>query len=137
VTVTQQGEAISTESADTTGLLSNKQMDALAARGRDVMNVLRVLPGVNTIPMGQGGESGAGDTFSSSESLGGNVGSFTPTASGARLDWNSTTVDGQNGSSQSWPGLFASPVSMGAIAEVKLVSDNYTAEYGGNMGTTR
>jgi hypothetical protein len=93
VTVTQQGEAVSTESADTTGLLSNKQMDALAARGRDVMNVLRVLPGVNTIPMGQGGESGAGDTFSSSESLGGNVGSFTPTASGARLDWNSTTVD--------------------------------------------
>ena len=64
------------------------------------------------------------------------MGSFTPTASGARLDWNSTTVDGQNGSSQSWPGLFASPVSMGAIAEVKLVSDNYTAEYGGNMGTT-
>src|SRR5262245_23823147 len=135
VTVTQQGEAISTESADTTGLLSNKQMDALAARGRDVMNVLRVLPGVNTIPMGQGGESGAGDTFSSSESLGGNVGSFTPTASGARLDWNSTTVDGQNGSSQSWPGLFASPVSMAALAEVKLVSDNYTADYGGHMGS--
>lgn len=136
VTVTQQGEVVSVESADTTGLISNKQMDALAARGRDVMNVLRVLPGVNTIPMGQGGESGAGDSFSSSESLGGNVGSFTPTASGARLDWNSTTVDGQNGSSQSWPGLFASPVSMAAIAEVKMVSDNYTAEFGGNMGST-
>jgi hypothetical protein len=136
VSVTQQGEVLSLESADTTGLVSDKQMDALAARGRDVMNVLRVLPGVNTIPMGQGGESGAGDSFSSSESLGGNVGSFTPTASGARLDWNSTTVDGQNGSSQSWPGLFASPISMAAISEVKLVSDNYTAEYGSNMGAT-
>jgi hypothetical protein len=136
VTVTQQGEVVSVESADTTGLISHTQMDALAARGRDVMNVLRVLPGVNTIPMGQGGESGAGDSFSSSESLGGNVGSFTPTASGARLDWNSATVDGQNGSSQSWPGLFASPVSMAAIAEVKMVSDNYTAEYGSNMGST-
>src|SRR5215510_6326729 len=136
VTVSQPGEVVSVESADTTGLISNKQMDALAARGRDVMNVLRVLPGVNTIPMGQGGESGAGDSFSSTESLGGNVGSFTPTASGARLDWNSTTVDGQNGSSQSWPGLFASPVSMAAIAEVKMVSDNYTAEFGGNMGST-
>ena len=55
VTVTQQGEVVSVENADTTGLISNKQMDALAARGRDVMNVLRVLPGVNTIPMGQGG----------------------------------------------------------------------------------
>ena len=136
VTVTQQGEVISVESADTTGLISDKQMDALAARGRDVMNVLRVLPGVNTIPMGQGGESGAGDSFSSTESLGGNVGSFTPTASGARLDWNSTTVDGQNGSSQSWPGLFASPVSMASIAEVKMVTDNYTAEYGSTMGST-
>src|SRR5882724_7445691 len=136
VTVTQQGEVVSVESADTTGLISNKQMDSLAARGRDVMNVLRVLPGVNTIPMGQGGESGAGDSFSSTESLGGNVGSFTPTASGARLDWNNTTVDGQNGSSQSWPGLFASPVSMASIAEVKIVTDNYTAEYGSNMGST-
>ncbi len=136
VTVTQQGEAINVESADTTGLITHKQMDSLVARGRDVMNILRVLPGVNTIPMGQGGESGAGDTFSSNESLGGNVGSFTPTASGARLDWNRTTVDGQLGSSQSWPGLFASPVSMDSVAEVKMVTDNYTAEYGGNMGST-
>ena len=64
------------------------------------------------------------------------MGSFTTTASGARLDWNSATLDGQNGSSRSLAGLFAPPVCMGAIAEVKLVSDNYTAEYGGNMGTT-
>lgn len=136
VTITQQGEAINIESADTTGLITDKQMDSLATRGRDVMNLLRVLPGVNTIPMGQGGESRAGDVYSSTESLGGNVGSFTPTASGARLDWNAVIVNGQNGSSPSWQGLFASPVSMDSIAEVKMVSDNYTAEYGSTMGST-
>src|ERR1051325_3432571 len=51
VTVTQEGEAVSFESADTTGLVTDKQMDTLVTRGRDVMNLLRVLPGVNTIAM--------------------------------------------------------------------------------------
>ena len=136
VTVTQQGETVNVESADTTGLVTDKQMDALVTRGRDVMNLLRILPGVNTIPMGQGGESGAGDSFSSTQSLGGNVGSFTPTVSGARLDWNNTMVDGLQSANSDWQGLAVSPVSMEAIDEVKIITNNYTAEYGRNMGST-
>ncbi|HYM08622.1 MAG TPA: TonB-dependent receptor [Terriglobales bacterium] len=136
VTVTQTGEAVNVESADTTGLVTDKQMDSLVIRGRDVMNLLRILPGVNTIPMSQGGESTAGDSFSSTQSLGGNVGSFTPTVSGARLDWNNTMVDGQQSSNSDWQGLAVSPVSIEAIAEVKVIANNYTAEYGRNMGST-
>jgi hypothetical protein len=136
VTVTQQGEAVNVESADTTGLVTDKQMGSLVTRGRDVMNLLRILPGVNTIAMGQGSESGAGDSFSSGQSLGGNVGSFTPTVSGARLDWNNTMVDGLQTSNADWQGLAVSPVSMEAIDEVKIITNNYTAEYGRNMGST-
>ena len=136
VTVTQQGEAVSLESADTTGLVTTRQMEDMVVRGRDVMNLLRVLPGVSTIPIGQSGESSDGDTFGSAQSLGGNVGSFTPTVSGARLWWNSVTVDGQVGNNPDWPGLFMSAVSMDGVSEVKIVSDNYTAEHGRNMGST-
>jgi hypothetical protein len=135
VTVTQQGEAVNLESADSGGLLSSKQLNEMVVRGRDVMNLLRVLPGVNTIPIGQGGEVSDNDTFGSNLSLGGNVGSFVPTASGSRLAWNSVTVDGQIGNNPDWPGLFMAAVSMDAAAEVKIVSDNYTAEYGRNMGS--
>jgi len=136
VTISAEGEAVNVESADTVGLVTDKQMDSLVTRGRDVMNLLRILPGVNTIPMGQGGESGAGDSFSSTQSLGGNVGSFTPTVSGARLDWNNTMVDGLQTSNADWQGLAVSPVSMEAIDQVKIITDNYTAEYGRNMGST-
>ncbi len=108
----------------------------MVTRGRDVMNLLRILPGVNTIPMGQGGESTAGDSFSSTQSLGGNVGSFTPTVSGARLDWNNTMVDGLQTSNSDWQGLAVAPVSMEAIDQVKIITNNYTAEYGRNMGST-
>lgn len=135
VTVTQQNEAVNLESADSTGLLSNKQMSEMVVRGRDVMNLLRVLPGVNTISIGQGGEVSDNDTFGSAMSLGGNVGSYVPTASGSRLSWNSVTVDGQIGSNPDWPGLFMAAVSMDAAAEVKIISDNYTAEYGRNLGS--
>ncbi len=135
VTVNQQSELVNVESADTTGLLTTKQLSEMVVRGRDVMNLLRVLPGVNTIPIGQGGEVSDTDTFGSNQSLGGNVGSFVPTASGSRLAWNSVTVDGQVGSNPDWPGLFMSAVSMDGVSEVKIVSDNYTAEYGRNMGS--
>ena len=135
VTVTQQSEAVNLESADSTGLLTSKQLTEMVVRGRDVMNLLRVLPGVNTIPIGQGGEVSDTDSFGSNTSLGGNVGSFVPTSSGSRLSWNSVTVDGQIGSNPDWPGLFMSAVSMDGVAEVKIISDNYTAEYGRNMGS--
>jgi len=135
VTVTAQSEAVNIESADSTGLLTNMQLSEMVVRGRDVMNLLRVLPGVNTIPIGQGGEVSDNDTFGSNLSLGGNIGSYVPTSSGSRLSWNSVTVDGQTGNNPDWPGMFMAAVSMDAVAEVKIVSDNYTAEYGRNMGS--
>lgn len=135
VEVVAQGEVVNTESADAVGLLSNIQVDNLAVKGRDVMQLLRVLPGVTTltvIPWGEFSETDPAGTGSN----GGQFGSFTPVVGGARLFWNTVTVDGQVGSNPDFVGLFMAATSIDAVAEVKVVSNNYTADYGRNPGST-
>src|SRR5439155_27283678 len=137
VNVTLEGETVTTESADTAGVLSLKQLDSVPIKGRDVMNLLRTLPGVsqvNAAPWG-GGEIGDNDP-AGGPSNGGQFGSFTPAVGGARLFWNTVTVDGQVGSNPDFPGLFEAATSIDAVAEVKVVSNNYTADYGRNPGST-
>ncbi len=138
VNVTLEGETINTESADTAGVLSLKQLDNVPIKGRDVMNLLRTLPGVSQVaaqPWG-GGEIGDNGPQSSASSNGGQFGSFTPAVGGARLFWNTVTVDGQVGSNPDFPGLFMAAISMDAISEAKIISNNYTADYGRNSGST-
>lgn len=135
VEVVAQGELVNTESADSVGLLSNIQVDNLAVKGRDVMQLLRVLPGVSTLTVVPWGEIGDNDPAGTGAN-GGQFGSFTPAVGGARLFWNTVTVDGQVGSNPDFPGLFMAATSMDAIAEVKIVSNNYTADYGRNPGST-
>jgi hypothetical protein len=135
VEVTVQGEVVNTESADAVGLLSNIQVDNLGTKGRDVMQLLRVLPGVTTLTVVPWGEIGDTDPAGTG-SNGGQFGSFTPAVGGARLFWNTVTVDGQVGSNPDFPGLFMAATSMDAVAEVKVVSNNYTADYGRNPGST-
>ena len=48
VTVTAQGMAVQTSSTDHSALLSASQLDMIAIRGRDVVSMLRILPGVST-----------------------------------------------------------------------------------------
>ncbi|PYV36677.1 MAG: hypothetical protein DMG06_30195, partial [Acidobacteria bacterium] len=137
VNVTLEGETVTTESADTAGVLSLKQLDSVPIKGRDVMNLLRTLPGVsqvNAAPWG-GGEIGDNDP-AGGQSNGGQFGSFTPAVGGARLFWNTVTVDGQVGSNPDFPGLFMAAISMDAVAEAKIISNNYTADYGRNPGST-
>ena len=135
VEVTAVGEAVNTESADAVGLLSNIQVANLGIMGRDVMQLLRVLPGVSTLTVVPWGEISDNDPAGTGAN-GGQFGSFTPAVGGARLFWNTVTVDGQVGSNPDFPGLFMAATSMDAVAEVKVVSNNYTADYGRNPGST-
>jgi Carboxypeptidase regulatory-like domain len=135
--VTLEGETIETESADTSGALSNNVLDNVPVKGRDVMNLLRTLPGVSQVaaqPWGTG-EFGDKDPAGTS-SNGGQFGSFTPAIGGARMFWNTVTVDGQVGSNPDFPGLFMSAISMDAVSEAKIISNNYGADYGRNPGST-
>ena len=55
VEVKTEGAQVQTESAERTGLLDNKQIMDLMARGRDVMALLTILPGV--VNDGEGSDS--------------------------------------------------------------------------------
>jgi len=120
IEVTAQRVAVNTESADAVNLLSSIQVTDLGIKGRDVMQLLRVLPGVATVSIAPWGELSDTD----------------PAVGGARLFWNTVTVDGQVGSNPDFPGLFMAGMSMDAVAEVKIVSNNYGADYARNPGST-
>jgi hypothetical protein len=135
IEVTAQRVAVNTESADAVNLLSSIQVTDLGIKGRDVMQLLRVLPGVATVSIAPWGELSDTDPAATG-SNGGQFGSFTPAVGGARLFWNTVTVDGQVGSNPDFPGLFMAAMSMDAVAEVKIVSNNYGADYGRNPGST-
>lgn len=135
LTVAAEAPPINTENADTAPTLNADQLQSIPTQGRDVMNLLRVLPGVGSIAMVPWGEMSQTDPAGPA-SNGGQFGSFTPNVGGARLFWNTVTVDGQVGSNPDFPGLFMSAISMDAVAEAKIVSHNYTAEYGRNPGPT-
>ncbi len=135
LTVAAEAPPINTESADTAPALNSTQLASIPVQGRDVMNLLRVLPGVGSLATVPWGEIGQNDPAGPA-SNGGQFGSFTPNVGGSRLFWNTVTVDGQVGSNPDFPGLFMSAISMDAVAEAKIISHNYTAEYGRNPGPT-
>ncbi|MBA3442354.1 MAG: TonB-dependent receptor [Pyrinomonadaceae bacterium] len=128
VTVTDDGSQVQVSSSDRTELLSGKQLDLTQVRSRDVVSLLRLLPGVSYQP-------DAGGTFNS-ESLGGTFGTFTPNISGTRSQWNNFTLDGQSGNDADITNAFNGTTSLDAIAEVKVLPNNYQAEYGRNLGAT-
>jgi hypothetical protein len=120
ITVTAQGQVVNTTSAERSALLSSKQLEMVAVRGRDVVSMLRLLPGV----------SQQVDT----ENLGGSFGTGTPNIQGQRNNWNSQSVDGLTGNDLGSPSVFSSPINLDAIGEVKVLLNNYTAEYGRSAG---
>ncbi len=117
VTVTAQGAAVQTASQERSALLTNTQMSMLMTRSRDFVSLLRVLPGV---------VSGSDpDTLTRSQG---------PTIQGVRNGFNSFNIDGLAGNDLGSPEWLGSPVNMDAIGEVKVLLNNYQAEYGRNAG---
>jgi Carboxypeptidase regulatory-like domain len=115
LTVSSEGEIINTESADLGGKVTARQLDDLTIKGREPMGLLRTMPGTTTGTFTNGGELSDTDS-GGGQSLGGVFGSLTPNINGARLWWNTVTVDGQVGSNPDWPGLFESAVSVESIS---------------------
>jgi hypothetical protein len=137
VTVTQQGELVNTASAQHAALLSSNQVDVTLARGRDVINILKILPGVSQLM----GSSGGASEVAEANPITGNTsygawGSLTPNISGTRSWLNNALLDGESGNDTGWVGSYQSPLPTDAIAEVKVVLNNYQAEYGRNGGGT-
>jgi hypothetical protein len=120
VSVRAENVQVQTTSSENSELLSSQQLTNLVTRGRDVVSLLRVLPGVS-----------AG---SDEEALGGTFGTLTPNISGTRNRMNTVTLDGQTGSDADLVDRFNGSTSLDAVAEVKVLLNNYQAEYGRNAG---
>jgi len=120
ITTTAQGSFVETGSSEGSALLTAKQLEMVAVRGRDVMSLLRVLPGVAY--------------GSDSEAPGGSFGTTTPNIGGIRNTWNTVTVDGLVGNDLGSPQIFSGTINFDAIGEVKVQLNNYQAEHGRNGG---
>jgi hypothetical protein len=118
VTVTAQGQQVQTTSSERSALLSTRQIEMIAIRDRDVVSMLRLLPGVSQT--------------SDQEFLGGSFGTTSPNIQGTRRQWNSQSVDGLTGNDLGSPDVFASPINLDSLGEVKVLLNNYQAEYGRN-----
>jgi Carboxypeptidase regulatory-like domain/TonB-dependent Receptor Plug Domain len=120
VSVVAEGATIETKNSDYSGLLTATQISQIQSRGRDVVNLLRLLPGVHY----EGDIEAMGDSF----------GSQIPNISGMRKHWNQVTVDGLNGNELSGTNRMNSSINLDAIAEVKVLLNTYKAEFGHSGG---
>jgi type 1 fimbria pilin len=81
VSVVSEGATIETKNSDYSGLLTSTQISQIQSRGRDVVNLLRLLPGVHY--------------EADIEAMGDSFGSQIPNIGGMRKHWNQVTVDGR------------------------------------------
>jgi Carboxypeptidase regulatory-like domain/TonB-dependent Receptor Plug Domain len=120
VSVVAEGTIVETKSSDYSGLLTATQIAQIQTRGRDVVNLLRLLPGVHY----ENDIDAMGDSF----------GSQIPNIGGQRRTWNQVTVDGLNGNELSGTSRMNSSINLDAIAEVKVLLNTYKAEFGHSAG---
>jgi hypothetical protein len=118
VTVKEEGSPVEVESNERSAVMTADQMSMLLTRGRDMITLLS-----NTIP----GAVGFDDT-------GGSDGWPTPNINGVRNETNAILVDGQTSNDQANPRFWGMSVNLDAIGEVKVLLNNYRAEYGRNGG---
>lgn len=121
ISVQADATPVQTESGERSALLDDKQLATLLDQARNFMNLTRILPGVvaaNTVGQDQLGVYGI------------------DVVNGVRTEYSSVTVDGVNANTNA-RGIdrVETPLNTDAIAEVKILSNNYQAEYGGSSGT--
>jgi hypothetical protein len=120
VTTVAAGATVETESSDLTGRLTSDQIALISTKGRDITSLLRLVPGTSYI-----------DDI---ESVGEGFGTDLPNISGQRGRSTVATVDGLNGSEPSGSNKLSMSINQDAVAEVKILRNNYAAEYGNNGG---
>src|SRR6266550_3138852 len=120
VTVTGEGQLVEKESSDLTARLTSDQLSLISTKGRDVTSLLRLLPGTSN----NDDIEGVGDGF----------GTDLPNVAGARGRSAVASIDGLNAAEPSGSNKLSMTISQDAVAEVKVLRNNYAAEYGNNGG---
>lgn len=122
VTVSAENVGINTESADVGATLSTTQLNSLVIKGREFMNLVKLLPGVS--------QTGGRDV------AGGVNGVPSPQIAGNRSLYNNMTLDGARGNDGGSPGTFSMGVSADSIGEIKILTNSYMAETGPGAGAS-
>jgi len=120
VTVQAVGSAVQTDSSEHAAELTSSQVNMVMVRGRDVLSLLRLMPGVTNM--------------TDPNALGDNLGASMPYVQGQQYQYNTFNVDGVAGNDLGNPYTAASSTNLDAIAEVTVLLNNYQAEYGRNGG---
>jgi Carboxypeptidase regulatory-like domain/TonB dependent receptor-like, beta-barrel len=134
---------IDTETAQLSGTVDAKQIQALPSFGRDVYQLAQLAPGV----FGDGSRNQSGDSYSQPGNQGpgasgGSSGVFSTenrpqiTANGGRQDQNNVTLDGIGITSVSWGGAAIVTPNEDSVKEVRVVSNSYDAENGRFSGAS-
>lgn len=132
--------AIDTESGQITGTVTSRDIEQMPSFGRDVFQLLQLAPGA----FGDGARSSGGGTFNLPATEQGGTGATDGifktenggqiSTGGARTNQNNYTIDGVGVTSVSWGGASVITPNEDSVKEVKVISDNYDAEYGRYAG---
>src|SRR6266545_109153 len=120
VTTVAAGAMVETESSDLTARLTADQIRLISTKGRDITSLLRLIPGTSN-----------DDDI---DSLGEGFGTNLPNISGQRGRSTVATIDGLNASEPSGSNKISMSINQDAVAEIKVLRNNYAAEYGNNGG---
>jgi hypothetical protein len=119
VTVDTGQLQVQTDSGERSDLITGKQLEEVATNGRNVLDYMRLIPGVAGV--GQFGASGTGglDTYN---------------INGTRANSHEFTLDGASDVDTGNNGGTHVTINPDAIGEVKVLTSNYQAEYGKASG---
>jgi hypothetical protein len=121
IAVTGEAPVVETEKGDVGYAVQTKQMTDLSVNGRTFTQLMQLVPGASRT---MGDEGGVG--FNSSRGF---------AVNGQRPKYSGVSLDGvENTDMGSQNGMFTSP-GLETIAELKVQSANYSAEYGTAGGT--
>ncbi|HEV2665159.1 MAG TPA: carboxypeptidase-like regulatory domain-containing protein, partial [Blastocatellia bacterium] len=141
-TVTISAEATEqrhTENPNIDGSLSTREIRRLPQIGRDPLELVRLAPGV----FGLGARSGNGGPEGLPNSVGPGASNdqiFATenrpaiSAAGQRVEANNIQIDGVTAMSQAWGGAAVVTPNQESVKEVRVLANNYSAEFGRNTG---
>ena len=139
VTVTDTLRGLETENANISRPITTVEVRQLPQFGRDPYELARLTPGV----FGQGARSGSGGAVNLPNQVGpggSNTSIFQVenqvpiTANGQRVSGNNFQIDGTSVNSLQWGGAAVVTPNQESVKEVRVIANNYSAEYGRNSG---
>lgn len=132
---------IQTSNASITGTISNRDIQSLPSLGNDPFNLVRLAPGVTgngaisngggaqNLP-GNAGPGGTGQTASIFQT----ENQVQVSAGGLRDTSNTFQIDGIGTDSLAWGGASVITPASSSVKQVKVITNNYNAEYGSAGG---